>query len=516
MQGLQGVQGFPGTDGDDGIDGLPGLPGLPGIQGLQGLMGFPGMDGMEGEEGAFGVPGLPGLPGLPGIIGPMGLPGLDGDEGMMGVAGPQGLQGIPGLPGIPGLSIDGEDGFDGLPGVAGPRGAQGVPGPPGFDGEDAESLSVTASGVNITGNGVATRVAFWTSPTTLGSDANLFWDPANARLGIGTSTPALALDVAKQVQVQSDADTLVAGTNLITVIPNGITLGAGGAFGALVCASTVSMTGDPLAIATSLLFNFNSTLQSTVTLALSPVIPFVGQQRIRALTGTVITHTSVGSIPAMAALYSNLRFDRTGTGTGTVDNVASVWSVNNIGVGWTATNVYGTKIMDPGGTGTVTNLIAHDVDALTRGGLTVGYRSAITSAAGRWFLLSTGNAASAILGSVRVGSGTTAARGSSILDVDGGLTIKRTTVADADYTALLTDLIIEETSLTANRTITLPAASTAEVGKVYIFKKGTSAAFNVIILRAGADLIDGAATLTITASFGSAQIYSTGSGWRTF
>ena len=50
------------------------------------------------------------------------------------------------------------------------------------------------------GSGVATQVAFWSgtpgaSSTTLTSESQLFWDAANNRLGIGTSTPGYALQV---------------------------------------------------------------------------------------------------------------------------------------------------------------------------------------------------------------------------------------------------------------------------------------------------------------------------------
>jgi hypothetical protein len=41
----------------------------------------------------------------------------------------------------------------------------------------------------VDGSGAATRVAFWTNTNTLGSNANLFWDNTNGRLGIGTSSP---------------------------------------------------------------------------------------------------------------------------------------------------------------------------------------------------------------------------------------------------------------------------------------------------------------------------------------
>jgi len=47
----------------------------------------------------------------------------------------------------------------------------------------------------ITGTGTATQVAYFTSSQAIGSDSNLFWDNANIRLGIGTSSPGARLDI---------------------------------------------------------------------------------------------------------------------------------------------------------------------------------------------------------------------------------------------------------------------------------------------------------------------------------
>lgn len=47
----------------------------------------------------------------------------------------------------------------------------------------------------VTGSGTATRVAFWSGTNALSSNAALFWDNTNARLGIGTATPGTSLDV---------------------------------------------------------------------------------------------------------------------------------------------------------------------------------------------------------------------------------------------------------------------------------------------------------------------------------
>jgi hypothetical protein len=61
-------------------------------------------------------------------------------------------------------------------------------------------VQLLSSTSGIAGSGVATRVAFWTGLTTLGSDANLYWDNTNKRLGIGTAAPAQRLDVSGNVQ----------------------------------------------------------------------------------------------------------------------------------------------------------------------------------------------------------------------------------------------------------------------------------------------------------------------------
>jgi len=46
-----------------------------------------------------------------------------------------------------------------------------------------------------TGSGAAGQVTFWSAATVLTGSNNLFWDNTNARLGIGTGTPGVKLDV---------------------------------------------------------------------------------------------------------------------------------------------------------------------------------------------------------------------------------------------------------------------------------------------------------------------------------
>ncbi len=51
-------------------------------------------------------------------------------------------------------------------------------------------LTISASGGSgVGGSGSAGQVAFWSDPTTLSGENNLFWDSATKRLGIGTPSP---------------------------------------------------------------------------------------------------------------------------------------------------------------------------------------------------------------------------------------------------------------------------------------------------------------------------------------
>jgi hypothetical protein len=50
------------------------------------------------------------------------------------------------------------------------------------------TISSTNSGGTVTGTGTPTQVTFWNSTTGITSDANLYWDNTNKRLGIGSTT----------------------------------------------------------------------------------------------------------------------------------------------------------------------------------------------------------------------------------------------------------------------------------------------------------------------------------------
>lgn len=95
----------------------------------------------------------------------------------------------------------------------------------------------------------------------------------------------------------------------------------------------------------------------------------------------------------------------------------------------------------------------------------------------------------------------------------GARVVRRTAVADVDYTAHASDYLIAYTALTAPRTATVPENATA--GTTYVFKdeSGVASIHNITIDAAGADTIDGAATVTITSNYGRRVIYSSGADW---
>lgn len=66
----------------------------------------------------------------------------------------------------------------------------------------------------VDGSGDATRVAFWSDPNTLSSNANLYWDNTNGRLGVGNSVPSQAIDVTGNANVS--ANLMIASTTTIT------------------------------------------------------------------------------------------------------------------------------------------------------------------------------------------------------------------------------------------------------------------------------------------------------------
>ncbi len=83
--------------------------------------------------------------------------------------------------------------------------------PGGFDGQVLTFEAATGNAVwktapaggsgGLSGGGQATRLAFWNGNSSLSSSSSLYWDSTNFRLGIGTSSPASALEINGQIKI---------------------------------------------------------------------------------------------------------------------------------------------------------------------------------------------------------------------------------------------------------------------------------------------------------------------------
>lgn len=121
-------------------------------------------------------------------------------------------------------------------------------------------------------------------------------------------------------------------------------------------------------------------------------------------------------------------------------------------------------------------------------------------------------------GPARFGSSSAGPTGGSIVHVDGGFTVKRTTFSNAAYAMLTTDFYVAQVgTMSASRTVTLPAAATAAAGKFYVIKDASGSvtgANDIVVDGNGAELIDGAASKTIDSAYGSLTLICDGTGWQ--
>lgn len=101
-------------------------------------------------------------------------------------------------------------------------------------------------------------------------------------------------------------------------------------------------------------------------------------------------------------------------------------------------------------------------------------------------------------------------------DPQTSLGVKRTTVADADYTVLDTDYLVAYTSIAAARTVNLPTA-VGRAGRMVEVKdeSGSASVVNTITVDpSAAQTIDGAATYVISTARGRVRFYSDGANWH--
>lgn len=96
---------------------------------------------------------------------------------------------------------------------------------------------------------------------------------------------------------------------------------------------------------------------------------------------------------------------------------------------------------------------------------------------------------------------------------------RRTTFSNADYSIVETDKVVSQIgTLSAPRTLTLPAANTVPAGEelIIVDDSGTATTTNkIIVSRAGSDTIDGATSKDITLAYGILRLVCDGvSKWK--
>ena len=116
-------------------------------------------------------------------------------------------------------------------------------------------------------------------------------------------------------------------------------------------------------------------------------------------------------------------------------------------------------------------------------------------------------------GNVGIGTATPVAT----LSLGGGVALKRTGVADANYTVLASDYMIAYTSLSTGRTVTLPTPGAGNTNQMYIIKdqSGNAGTNNITISSSGGATIDGAASKVINTAWGVLKVYTNGTNWFT-
>jgi hypothetical protein len=252
----------------------------------------------------------------------------------------------------------------------------------------------------ITGTGTATQVAYFTSSQAIGSSANLYWDNTNTRLGIGTSTPGVRLDVhgtGNMLHLNSTSATANAlmsfqrtGTNVWrlgdqyngganffelhnTALSNNAievlaasneatflstkTYSTGNAIGIAVQHNLTIPNGVNVGLAAlgGVNSNLNLTLQGSTTVAATGRQGLEGSTSINFTGAGTLTMTQGSTVRAFSALSSVYAFN--GSAVGTITHLAGlrICFPNNPGSAVNITNNYALLINDQTtGTGTVT------------------------------------------------------------------------------------------------------------------------------------------------------------------
>lgn len=236
----------------------------------------------------------------------------------------------------------------------------------------------------VTGSGTATRVAFWTGAQTIGSNANLYWDNTNSRLGIGTATPGVQLDIhgtGTIAQINSTGatnngylafqragtttfsigDTYNGGTNYFRIFGNSLSADIVQIFAATGKTTFTSTQTISTGLARGNYFEYNMSTAAGATFSTPNAIAAVGASLIWTLNGGATVPT--GARSGLDA-YNQINF--AAASTLTVTQGTKIRAYSNLTAGWnffgagggTISHLAGVRVLFPdqsGGALTVTN-----------------------------------------------------------------------------------------------------------------------------------------------------------------
>ena len=234
----------------------------------------------------------------------------------------------------------------------------------------------------ITGTGTATQVAYFTSSQAIGSSANLYWDNTNTRLGIGTSTPGVRLDIhgtGNMLHINSTsatADALMSfqrtGTNVWRL---GDQYNGGSNYFEL---HNTALANNAIQIEAATNKSILTSIQSystglargnylDYTLSLTNGTTFTSPNTVTALGATLnLNIAGSATIPAGARsgadFFNGINF--TSAGTFTVNQSSTIRAFSNVTAGWafngsavgTVTHLAGIRVLFPTNSGSAINV----------------------------------------------------------------------------------------------------------------------------------------------------------------
>lgn len=246
------------------------------------------------------------------------------------------------------------------------------------------------------------------------------------------------------------------------------------------------------------------------------------------ITGTADTQYGPdidnGHTKANALYWAATRVSSGGAVSTTTSLSASPSSTAASGVTVTLTatispsNATGTVTFKDGATTIGTGTVSSGIASMTTSSLSVGSHTltaAFASSNTGAYTDSTSSSLGYTISSGSVGTSTNASAVPFIALASGQPnTTVRTTVSNANYTVTAQDTIVAYTAISAARTVTLPAASSVQIGKQFVVKdeSGSCSGGNTITI---AGTIDGTTNLVLNTAYAKTTFYSNGTSWFT-